>query len=224
MGEKHFKNKSQVSKTTFLEKYGSLDLYDEYLENIFIIDHGQLQFDKTDGCTSIGIPEKEDRGLSDHGYFCIHDDLFDRIQSTHQDLFFWKFSFNEPNEDESQSEATETHNDKIQNKKRTANKYSTKHTLQRKRQKLVDYRNNSFDDFRLMIVDPHPELDSDESEFLSNCYIQSMKNQSNGDISKMVLTHILKLWDQNKTHMHPSSTAITSSEHICLKVCSIVLK
>ena len=81
----------------------------------------------------------------------------------------WRFSFNELNEDESQSEATETHNDKIQNKKRTANKYSTKHNIQRKRQKPVDYRNNSFDDFRLMIVDPRPKLDSDESEFISNC-------------------------------------------------------
>ena len=88
---------------------------------------------------------------------------------------FWRFLFNEPNEDESQSESTDTHNDKIQNKKMTANKYSTKHTLQRKRQKPVDYRNNSFDDFRLMIVDPNPKLDSDKSEFISNCYDQSIK-------------------------------------------------
>ena len=78
-------------------------------------------------------------------------------------MFLWKFSFNELNEDESQSEATETHNDMIQNKKRTANKYSTKHTIQRKTQKPGDYRNNSFDNFRLMIVDPHPKMDSDES-------------------------------------------------------------
>ena len=73
------------------------------------------------------------------------------------------FLFNKPNEDESQSEATETHNDKIQNKKRTAKKYSTNHTLQINRQKPVDCRNNSFDDFRLMIVDSHTKLDSDES-------------------------------------------------------------
>ena len=114
--------------------------------------------------------------MSYHEYFCIHDDLFDRIKATHQDqLFLWKFSFNELNEDESQSEATETHNDRIQNKKRTATKYSTKHNLQRKRQKPVEYRKNSFDDFRLMIVDPHPKLDSDELELLPNCYGQSMK-------------------------------------------------
>ena len=72
-----------------------------------------------------------------------------------------KFSFNELNEDESQSESTDTHNDKIQNKNRTANNSSTKHNIQRKRQKPVDYRKNSLYDFRLMIVDPHPKLDSD---------------------------------------------------------------
>ena len=136
----------------------------------------------------------------------------------------WKFSFNERNEDESQSESTETQNDKIQNKKRTATKYSTKHTLQRKRQKPVDYRKNSFDDFRLIIVDPHTKLDSDQLGLLSNCYGQSIKNESNEDIAKRVLTRLLKRWDQNKTQLHPSSTAITSAEHISLKVCSIVLK
>ena len=65
-----------------------------------------------------------------------------------------------------------------------------------------------------MIVDPHPKLDSDESEFLSNGYGQSMKNKLNGDISKMVLNHLLKLWDENKTQSHPSSTAITLVERI----------
>ena len=39
---KHIKNKIQVSKTMFLEKYGSLDLYDEDLEKRIIIEHEQL--------------------------------------------------------------------------------------------------------------------------------------------------------------------------------------
>ena len=64
----------------------------------------------------------------------INDDLFDIIQSTHQDRnVLWRLISNELNEDESHSESTEKHKDKIQNKKRTANKYSTNHTLQRKR-------------------------------------------------------------------------------------------
>ena len=88
MGKLHIKSKNQVSKAMFLAKYGILALYDEDPKNIFIIYHEQLQFDKTDGLTLIGIPEKEYGNLSDHEYFCIHDDLFDRIQSTHQYRFF----------------------------------------------------------------------------------------------------------------------------------------
>ena len=49
------------------------------------MDHKQLEFDKPDGWTLIGIPEKEDGSFSDHEYFFIHDDLFDRIKSTHRD-------------------------------------------------------------------------------------------------------------------------------------------
>ena len=117
----HIKSKIQVSKVVVIAKYGSLDMYDEDTGKIFIIDHEQLQFDKTDGWTLIGIPQKEDVTLSDHEYFCINDDIFDRIQPTHQDRnILQRFISDEPNEDESQSEATEIHNDKIQNKKRNS--------------------------------------------------------------------------------------------------------
>ena len=85
------KKKSQVSKAIFLAKYGSLALYDEYLEEIFTIDHEQLKSDKNAGWTLIGIPEKEDETLFDYEYFYIHDDLFDIIQSTRQGRnILWK--------------------------------------------------------------------------------------------------------------------------------------
>ena len=80
--------------------------------------------------------------MSDDEYFCIHDDIFDRIQSTYQNKnIMWKLISNEPNENEYPSEATEINDDKIQNKKRSITKESTKNNLQRKRQKVtVDYR------------------------------------------------------------------------------------
>ena len=59
-----------------MEKYGSLDLYDEDLVKMFLVDHEQLQFDKNTGWNLIGIHEKPDGSLSDNEYFCIHDDLF----------------------------------------------------------------------------------------------------------------------------------------------------
>ena len=83
---------------------------------------------------------------------------------------------------------------------------------------------NSFDDFRGLIVDPPSKLNSDESDFLSSCYGPSMENKSNEVISKMLLTHLLKRWDENKTQSHPSSIAMTPSEHISLKVCCIIMK
>ena len=82
----------------FLAKYGIMDLHYEDLEKRFIIDHEQLQFDKNAGWTLIVIPDKPDGNLSDHEYFCIHDDLFDRIQSTNQDRnIMWKFISYEKN-------------------------------------------------------------------------------------------------------------------------------
>ena len=81
--------------------------------------------------------------MSDHEYFCIRDDIFDIIELNDQDRnIMWRFISNEPSENESQSEATEIHNDKIQNKKRSTTKKSTKHNLQRKGQKKLTIGTN----------------------------------------------------------------------------------
>ena len=77
------------------------------MEKIFIIYHEQLQFYKKIGWNLIGIPEKPDGYLLYHEYFCIHDDIFDIIQSTLQDNnIMLKFISNEPNEKGYQYKAT----------------------------------------------------------------------------------------------------------------------
>ena len=51
--------------------------------------------------------------------FCIHDGIFDRIQSTHQDLnIILKFISNNPKENESHGEATDICYEKMKKKKR----------------------------------------------------------------------------------------------------------
>ena len=50
----------------------------------FIIDNEEIQYDKNDGWTLIGIPKEPDGYLTDHEYFYNNVDIFDRIQSTHQ--------------------------------------------------------------------------------------------------------------------------------------------
>ena len=49
------------------------------MKKTFIIDHGELQFDKNSGWILIGVYEEPDGYLSDHKYFFFHDDIFDRI-------------------------------------------------------------------------------------------------------------------------------------------------
>ena len=106
-GKLNTKNKIQLSCTIFLTKYGSLDIYDEYLEKYSLLTTISYNLIKNDGYNLIGIPEKPDGTLCDHEYFYIHYDLFDRVQPTHQDRnIMWRFISNEPNENEYYSEAT----------------------------------------------------------------------------------------------------------------------
>ena len=60
-----------------------------------------------------------------------------------------------------------------------------------------------------MILDPPPKLDSGESNIHSGYFGISSENLSNEVISKMVLKHLLKRWDEIKTHLHPSFSAMT---------------
>ena len=100
----------------------------------------------------------------------------------------------------------------------------TKHTLHRKRQKTVDYRDKSFDEFRLMIVGLPPKLDIKKSKILSSSFDISRGNKSNEVISNMVLTHLLKRWVESKTQSHPRLSAMTPSGNISLKYCCIIMK
>ena len=94
-GKFNIKNKIQLSCTIFLAKYGSLAIHDEDMEKRFIIDQKKLKFDKNSGWNLIGIPDKPDVTFSDNDTFCIHDDIFNRIQSTHQDInIMWGLTSN----------------------------------------------------------------------------------------------------------------------------------
>ena len=75
-----------------------------------------------------------------------------------------------------------------------------------------------------MVLDPPPKLDSEESNIISGSFGISSENLSNEVLSKMVLTHLLKRWDESKTQLHPSSITMTPVEHTSLKVCCIILK
>ena len=70
-----------------MAKYGGLSLYDIDMEKRYSIDDKGIHFVKGDRYALIGNPDHPDVSSTDHEYFCIHDDLFDRILETDQDSY-----------------------------------------------------------------------------------------------------------------------------------------
>ena len=78
------KKYDHISRTCFLDKYGGLSIYDIDMEKRYSIEDKETHFVKGDGYDLIGHPDHPDGTSTDHEYFCIHDDLFDRILETDQ--------------------------------------------------------------------------------------------------------------------------------------------
>ena len=76
------KKDDQISLTRFLAKYGGLSLYYIDTEKKYSIDDKEIHFVKGDGYALIGNPDHPDGSSTDYEYFCIHEDLFDRILET----------------------------------------------------------------------------------------------------------------------------------------------
>ena len=73
------KKNCQRTRTHFLAKYGELYLYDIYMEERYSIDDKGIHFVKEDGYALIVSPYHPDGTSTDHEYFCIYDDSFNRI-------------------------------------------------------------------------------------------------------------------------------------------------
>ena len=68
-----------------MAKYGGLSLYDIDTEKRYSVDDKDINFIKVYGYALIGNPDHPDGSSTDHEYFCIHDNFFDRILETEQD-------------------------------------------------------------------------------------------------------------------------------------------
>ena len=79
------KKDDQSSRTRFLAKYGGLSLYDIDAEKRYSIDDKEINFVKGDGYALISNPDHPYGSSTDHEYFCIHNDFFDRILETDHD-------------------------------------------------------------------------------------------------------------------------------------------
>ena len=99
------------------------------------------------------------------------------------------------------------------------------HQLQRKRQKNVhDYSHKQIDDFKLIIVNPSPKLTDQENKSVMNYFDYYSQDQCIETNKKIILTGVLRCWNENKSILHPSTCALTPAETVALKIYSIKLK
>ena len=149
------KKYDQRSWTCFLADYGRLSLYDIDTEKRYSINDKEIYFVKGDGYALIGNPDYPDGSSTDHEYFCIPEDLFDRILETDQDSYI---TFKVIHKETSLSSINVKRYNSISEKNSMSEMVTPRHQLQRKLQKKVhDYSQKSINDFNLVLVNPSPK-------------------------------------------------------------------
>ena len=218
----YMKKDDQRNRTRFLAKYGGLSLYDIDTEKRYSIDDKEIHFVKGEGYALIGNPDIPDGSLTDHEYFCIHEDLFDRILATDQDS---DISLNLIHRETSLPLINFKSSGQKSERGNMSEKVIPRHQIQRKRRKKMhDYSQKSIDDFELVLVTPFPKVTDQEKKSVRNCFAASSQDQSIENTSKIILAHVLRRWKEDKSNAHPSTSAMAPAETVAMKIYTIELK
>ena len=78
--------------------------------------------------------------------------------------------------------------------------------------------------FELVLVTPSPKVTNQEKKCLRNSFDASSQDECIENTSKRILTHVLRRWDGIKSTAHTSTSAMTPSETVVLKIYSIERK
>ena len=71
---------------------------------------------------------------------------------------------------------------------------------------------------------PSPKVTDQEKECVRNYFDASSQDQCIETNSKIIMTHVLRRWDEIKSNAHPSTSVLTPAETVALKIYSIELK
>ena len=216
------KKNDQRTRTCFLEKYGRLSLYDIGFGKRYSIDDEDIHFLNGDRYALIGNPYHTYGTSTDHEYFCIHDDLFDRILDTDRNSdIILKVVHKEP----SFSSINDNSIDSISKMRSRSEMVPPCHQLHRKqKEKVDDYYQKLFGNFNLIIVNLSPKLAEQENRSIANSFAYSYQDQCIETNTRRILTHVLNSWNENKSIAQPSTCALTPAETIALNIYSIELK
>ena len=117
-----------------------------------------------------------DGSSTDHEYFFIHEDLFDRILATDQDS---DISFNIIHRETSLPYINVKRSSQISEKCSMSEMVTPHHQIQRKRSKKMNgYSHKSIDDFEIVLVTPSPKVTDQEKKCVRNSFDVSSQNQS----------------------------------------------
>ena len=179
-------------------------------------------FLKGDGYDLIGNPDHPGVTSTDNEYYCIHDDLFDRILETDQNSdVILKVIHKEP----SFSSINVKKSNSISENNSMSEMVTPRHQLHRKCQKEVhDYSQKSIDFFKRIIVNPSPKLTDQEKKGVMNYFDSSSQNQFIETNTKRILNRVLRRCNEDKSIAHPSTCAFSTAETAALKIYSIELK
>ena len=94
-----------------------------------------------------------------------------------------------------------------------------------KLQKQVDdYSQKLIENFKLIIVNPSPNLTDQERNGSTTSSGYSYQDRRIETNTKRVMTHVLKRWNENKYIANPSTCTLSPAETVSLRMYSIELK
>ena len=73
-------------------------------------------------------------------------------------------------------------------------------------------------------MSPSPKLTGQEKRSIENSFGSSSQYQGIETNPKIILTHVLNSWNENKSSAHTSTCAFASAETVDMKIYSIELK
>ena len=86
---------------------------------------------------------------------------------------------------------------------------------------MVGFSNKSLGDFRLIIISPPPTLTDKEKDTTANSFEEISQDKSIEMKVKIILTHVLRHCNENKSISHPNTSIIRPPEHVAISIFSI---
>ena len=88
----------------------------------------------------------------------------------------------------------------------------------------IDYYNKPLDNLWIIRISPSPTFSNHEKEVIATSFRSSSKNLIVEMTTKIILTRLMRHWNENKSSSHQKASSISPPRHVSLNIFSIGLK